>query len=77
MRTDRVWIPDTAERCEPLSYCADKHKCGRYLAPVKTAPMGDFSRALGVLFIYCPHFLPTNLKPEKAQPTVKDWPGAA
>lgn len=75
MRSDRVWIPDSEVRCTPLSYCAEKNECGRYLAPAsKGAPMGDYSRALGVLWFYCPHKLSTNLKPEKAQPVAKDWP---
>lgn len=74
-RTDRVWIPDSEERCNPQFYCQDKTRCGRYLAPIKQgSAMGDHSRALGVLFLHCPHMLPLNLKPEKQAQPVKDWP---
>lgn len=76
MRTDRVWIPPTACRCEPQSLCHQKELCGRYLAMIpKGSPLSDYSQqprsALG-----CAWILPTTMRPVREPEPVKGWPGA-
>jgi hypothetical protein len=49
-RTDRVYLPIDEPRCTALHGCMARFQCGRYMAPIGRAPLGDYSEPFACIY---------------------------